>query len=961
MYKAKHEINIFKEKFGEAHLFFAYHAAFPVILTPYLSYQIWFYFRTDINNIKFQNDFGESFTIPWTAVSDLFFSNICNEIGYAEYEIKREVRHELLYSIIDNQKLGKKRIMQLANFIYSYYSQNQDHLPDHEKYCSKINKNYALAYLKPDEIDEKLYNSEDPIKNVFYFPLSEFPKIKKTEEKKAAIKDKPFNIRQFNSQIENCYDDIQPTLIIGIGEIGAKITKGVYNNLYDSQKEKKEKIEFILIDTEEVKKEKGMDIIQLSTNINSHELSVNENYKEWCPIEIDTIKENLFYGTSKNRKLARLSFLTSINPMTNNIFSILEKKINKLKILSGEESAPPLRAVIICSIGGGTGSGTFIQTSLYLKKILHSKVFISCALINPKDRNDLLTKKMKSNAVKVFDEIKCIKKNDKESKTILCNKYGKIIEYYDKIFDFYFFYKSCDNNGVEIDYNSRHNYISKAIYDQFLSPINQPIFKNINEYSNNGYKFFMPDNYEIIYPKYRVMELITIKVLNYIIINWSILEKFNDKDKLEEEYNRYYNDDFFDKIIDKTYSSSKKTPKAKLMIEAIKEKCNNLMDLKKDDLYLKKLKHCRGLCKVDENFITYKDDKEFILKKIHEIDNNLSNFKDLINKEVPKIKDYLINEIKNHQSEKYCLKYWKNKTDNIFSFKYVVLDLQKEIQKFLEEHKFINSDIDAYKPFNGPESSISDKVIDKYKDDAQLKNLVKFAKSELAKHVLIDLNESIDSYVNDFNILFEETSLIIDYLQNKAKKIMLDMKSETGISKVTFEFVSNLLDKISFEDLKNISNKSDYSGLKNIQDKLIKQSFNSSVIKLENDILLKFVEENLKNQLEKYVKKFHDEKFVINIIDVVEEYTTLKKIDFESFLKTIINDYSTNLKIDILNNKCFIGSHSACFDKLKENNVNPFDSNSNLLQCDLIEQNKKLIYCERVTQDINVIKSLFNL
>jgi hypothetical protein len=52
-------IDNFRKKFGLAHLYFAYHAALPLALTPELFYQIRANFPQDIN--------GKNLDIPWEA------------------------------------------------------------------------------------------------------------------------------------------------------------------------------------------------------------------------------------------------------------------------------------------------------------------------------------------------------------------------------------------------------------------------------------------------------------------------------------------------------------------------------------------------------------------------------------------------------------------------------------------------------------------------------------------------------------------------------------------------------------------------------------------------------------------------------------------------------------------------------------------------------------------------------
>src|SRR5947209_12500172 len=85
---AQRRIEVFKKRFGDAHLYLAYHAAFPLALTPDLLYRLRANFQKDIH--------GENLSIPWIAVADLLLSSLCDEVGYELYEMNVAVRIELL-------------------------------------------------------------------------------------------------------------------------------------------------------------------------------------------------------------------------------------------------------------------------------------------------------------------------------------------------------------------------------------------------------------------------------------------------------------------------------------------------------------------------------------------------------------------------------------------------------------------------------------------------------------------------------------------------------------------------------------------------------------------------------------------------------------------------------------------------------------------------------------------------
>jgi O-acetyl-ADP-ribose deacetylase (regulator of RNase III) len=136
-------IEAFHQRFGEAHLDFAYHAAFPLALTPDLLYRLWANFQRDRN--------GEALKIPWLAVADLLLSSLCDEVGYELYEMETEVRNALLRELKVNPCFGEKRIHELSDFLLVYVKQQlESHDPDIRDFA-QVQTWTALAYTKPSE------------------------------------------------------------------------------------------------------------------------------------------------------------------------------------------------------------------------------------------------------------------------------------------------------------------------------------------------------------------------------------------------------------------------------------------------------------------------------------------------------------------------------------------------------------------------------------------------------------------------------------------------------------------------------------------------------------------------------------------------------------------------------------------------------------------------------------------
>ena len=81
---AEYSIQVFEESFGKATLYFAWHAAFPAVLTPDLLYRMWVNFQLD--------SLGRPLEVPWVAVADLLLSDLVHTVGHEIYEMDGAVR-----------------------------------------------------------------------------------------------------------------------------------------------------------------------------------------------------------------------------------------------------------------------------------------------------------------------------------------------------------------------------------------------------------------------------------------------------------------------------------------------------------------------------------------------------------------------------------------------------------------------------------------------------------------------------------------------------------------------------------------------------------------------------------------------------------------------------------------------------------------------------------------------------
>lgn len=145
---AQQQIKSFTKRFGTAHLYLAYHAAFPLALTPDLLYRLWANFQCDIH--------GEILNIPWIAVSDLLLSNICDEVGYELYEMDLTIRNLLLSQLKADERLCQTRLNELSEFLLHYVQKQLDSDDPDIKDFAQAQKWTALAYIQPIEAAREL-------------------------------------------------------------------------------------------------------------------------------------------------------------------------------------------------------------------------------------------------------------------------------------------------------------------------------------------------------------------------------------------------------------------------------------------------------------------------------------------------------------------------------------------------------------------------------------------------------------------------------------------------------------------------------------------------------------------------------------------------------------------------------------------------------------------------------------
>lgn len=142
--KAVERIAAFAQQFGEPHVTLACHAAFPLVLTPDLLYDIWANFVP---------------RAPWTAVADVLLSPLCREVGNELYEIDIATRELLLEELNNDERFGRRCLEELAGFLTNYVAQQIDSADSETSNLARVQRWTTLAYTRPSEAARELAES----------------------------------------------------------------------------------------------------------------------------------------------------------------------------------------------------------------------------------------------------------------------------------------------------------------------------------------------------------------------------------------------------------------------------------------------------------------------------------------------------------------------------------------------------------------------------------------------------------------------------------------------------------------------------------------------------------------------------------------------------------------------------------------------------------------------------------
>jgi hypothetical protein len=357
---------------------------------------------------------------------------------------------------------------------------------------------------------------------------------------------------------------LAPTLIVGLGGIGSKITAKLSAMITDEKQ--RERINFIVFDTDvneldRIKRENHfIRTVQTSTNMTVGDYLHLDGYTRdnSFPVNPNLYRKTLSEGAGQVRAISHLALVTA---MKHGCMEELDNAIYDLYKLESVPTTQVLRVIIISTLAGGTGSGLILPVSMYIKQFLKTKIQIPGSitrgfLILPEIlygsvAAEPMRNAFKTNAYAVLRELNAfILKADgnlperyKDKVHLMFPKIGTSeFEEYDVLpMDFCFMFDAQNIEGKKL--NSTEQYLDHAatcIYAQSIGPMNtrsnssedNTIRTLVSGQSRNRYAGAGAS--ELVYPSDHILRYIALKwAAQTVSAHWSVFDRDFYKKSIE--------------------------------------------------------------------------------------------------------------------------------------------------------------------------------------------------------------------------------------------------------------------------------------------------------------------------------------------------------------------------------------------------------------------------------------------
>lgn len=306
-------------------------------------------------------------------------------------------------------------------------------------------------------------------------------------------------------------------LLIGLGGTGSRIVNNVVADLKRSARRQGKdfsfddgKMAFAVLDTNANDVE---GITRSNTGITNIPICDDRKIKayikdyksegvlDWMPLSRGMLEQTMIDGASQMRAKSRLAFFDTIK---SSCIDQLKQVINTM--LENKELKQKIRVMIVSSLAGGTGSGMFIQTALWVRKYLDEHEAISTirgVLVLPDvfitTIKDIETSKdekknLYANAYGAIRELNAITKiKEKGIQPELPIRLDGLFDSNDKsmdgrpVYDYVFFIDNISASGTEMKTIEEYeSFISKVIYMQLYAPMKDNLYSE----EDNLFKIF---------------------------------------------------------------------------------------------------------------------------------------------------------------------------------------------------------------------------------------------------------------------------------------------------------------------------------------------------------------------------------------------------------------------------------------------------------------------------------------
>lgn len=357
---------------------------------------------------------------------------------------------------------------------------------------------------------------------------------------------------------------IVPTLLVGLGGVGSKVVEKVFDNLPE---DRREEVAIHAFDTDVndiAKKEllKGR-ITQISEplTVGDYLRRADDSVQDWFPGEVHEIqRKTLTDGAGQIRSVSRLAYRAAMQYSKLDDF---KTQINSLLKAKGTASRGSIRVMIVSSLAGGTGSGIFLQTALYLRDLLHRQYqqqavlvrgafLLPDSLVHTKIIPSDQINNVRSNAYACLKELDAITRHAnnqlrggadirlafeyRPDQVDGQNRLENILLGKDLPYDFCFFYDFHTDQGHNLgqNYDNYLEQMSKSIFHQLFSPMEAGVNSTEDNHilqlieGQGANRYCSSGTGSLIYPYPDLVE--------YFALRWTEQSLSSEWRKLDEEF-----------------------------------------------------------------------------------------------------------------------------------------------------------------------------------------------------------------------------------------------------------------------------------------------------------------------------------------------------------------------------------------------------------------------------------------